>query len=158
MQYFIRLGLYLLVIHIFSCHQPQLIDVIIHDGLIYDGSAEVPQMGSVGIHQDTIVFVGPYDPSQYQASKIIQANGRMITPGFIDPHTHAMNDLIDTVKNANLNYLFQGVTTVFVGNDGRSRLDLNQQFETWEKQGIGTNAASYVGPQHPPTSGHGYAR
>ena len=145
MKYFFRLGFYLITLSLLSCDQPQPIDVIIKDGLIYDGSAHSPVMGAIGIDHDTIVFVGEYIPSKYQAAKIIDADGRMITPGFIDPHTHAISDLRDTAKRANLNYLFQGVTTVFVGNDGRSSLNLKQQFDTWEKQGIGTNAASYVG-------------
>jgi len=69
----------------------------------------------------------------------------IVAPGFIDPHTHADDDLFDPKRGANLAFLTQGVTTVFIGNDGRSRIPLRPSLERLQSQGIGTNVASFVG-------------
>jgi N-acyl-D-aspartate/D-glutamate deacylase len=45
----------------------------------------------------------------------------------------------------NLNYLMQGVTTVVSGNDGGSPWPVATTLENWDKTGIGTNAALFVG-------------
>ena len=45
-----------------------------------------------------------------QADLIIDAAGMAVVPGFIDPHTHAGEDLLDDTRKANINYLTQGVT------------------------------------------------
>ena len=73
-----------------------------------------------------------------------RCHGMVLCPGFIDPHTHTTSDLSDSLRSQQLNYLFQGVTTVFTGNDGRSP-DIGKAYQRWETQGIGTNAASFIG-------------
>src|SRR5690606_11117341 len=45
----------------------------------------------------------------------------------------------------NANYLTQGVTTVFCGNDGGGDVEVGATFDLYEKQGIGSNVALYVG-------------
>ena len=65
--------------------------------------------------------------------------------GFIDPHTHTLGDLSDTTRHRNVNYLMQGVTTVFTGNDGSGPFEIAEWLALWEKQGIGTNAGLLVG-------------
>ena len=100
---------------------------------------------SIGIIGDSISFIDQDQSNSWKAAKVIDATGYVVAPGFIDPHTHAGRDLNDTIRNSNINYLTQGVTTVFVGNDGGSALDVEAQFTKWEEQGIGTNAATYIG-------------
>jgi N-acyl-D-amino-acid deacylase len=69
----------------------------------------------------------------------------VVAPGFIDPHTHSLEDLSTAARSRNDNYLMQGVTTVVSGNDGQGPIATGAVLRKWEQQGIGTNAALYVG-------------
>ncbi len=129
-----------------ACTKPTLkLDILIEQGSVLDGSGTEAIKVDIGIVGDSIVFVGNRARFQISAEKIIDATGYVVCPGFIDPHTHATADLNSPERHANLNYLYQGVTTVFIGSDGRSSTDIAGQFRKWEEQGIGTNAATYVG-------------
>ena len=143
MKVILSLTLFLFVL---GCQRPVLkLDVLITDAKVIDGTGAPAIIRDIGIVKDRIEFIGDQDRFEVQVDKTIDATGYIASPGFIDPHTHAAGDLNSPERNHNKNYLFQGVTTVFVGSDGRSATDMTSQFEKWEKQGIGTNAASYVG-------------
>ncbi len=143
----IRASLFALLFLALSCSQPpdQEFDLLIVGGEILDGSGEAAYRTDIGIKGDQIIWMGEAEKEKKKAFKTIDAAGYTVTPGFIDPHTHAGGDLEDSLRNANLNYLTQGVTTVFIGSDGRSHTDLGGLFEKFERQGIGTNVASFVG-------------
>lgn len=136
------LGFLLMVACASEEHQ---LDVLITGGLVYDGVSPEGQVMDVGIRADTIVFLGDAKAADLSARKIIEAQGYIVTPGFIDSHTHALSDLSDSLKSANLNYLLQGVTTVVTGSDGNSENLIGQRMSQWERDGIGTNAAMLVG-------------
>lgn len=127
---------------------PPDFDVLIVGGAIYDGTGMPAAAGNIGIRGDRIATLAA--PSGASAGVVIDASGLIVVPGFIDPHTHAFDTLIDPATSANLNYLTQGVTTVFIGNDGNGVLDLAESFARFERQGIGTNVAGL--------SGHGRLR
>ncbi|MEL7221590.1 MAG: amidohydrolase family protein [Bacteroidota bacterium] len=120
-------------------------DILIIGGTVLDGTDQVVQIADIGIQSDTIAFIGNAEEAGISAKQTIDATGYYVTPGFIDPHTHAMSDLSDSVKNHNLNYLLQGVTTVVTGSDGNSENLIGQRLAYWEENGIGTNAAIMVG-------------
>ncbi len=122
--------------------------VLIVNGTIYDGSPAPPRKGNIGITGDRIASM--YAAADAEADLVIDAGGMAVMPGFIDPHTHAEDDLLDDVRKSNVNFLAQGVTTVFVGNDGRGLPDLESKLATIKRQGIGTNVAFFTG--------HGTAR
>lgn len=69
----------------------------------------------------------------------------MVMLGFIDLYIYVMDDLLDFVKNKNLNYLMQGVIIVVIGSDGGSVLQIGEKFKEWEEQGIGINVVIMVG-------------
>ena len=69
----------------------------------------------------------------------------MVSPGFIDPHTHADRDLINPENAHNKPFLFQGITTVVVGNDGDSYYPISKYKTLYQAQGIGTNTVQLVG-------------
>lgn len=143
-----RMYAYLLALLGFaSCKsgEVQEIDILINGGTIVDGSGAKAFTGDIGIRGDSIVFVGSPNGVRYKAATTIAADGYIVAPGFIDPHTHALGDLGDSLGKANLNYLFQGVTTVFTGSDGRSPTELGQTLDEWDARGIGTNATMYAG-------------
>lgn len=128
-----------------ACQRPEQFDVVILNGRIIDGSEKGVLEADIAILDDTIAFVGDLSQHSYQADKVVDAASYVVTPGFIDPHTHAMADLSDSLANRNLNYLMQGVTTVVTGSDGGSVLQIGEKLEEWERRGIGINAAIMVG-------------
>ncbi len=120
-------------------------DVLIRGGTVVDGTGAAPRLADVAIRGDRIIFVGNAPRAHVRATRVIDASGLVITPGFIDAHTHTEGDLSSPARHGNVNYLMQGVTTVVTGNDGSSPLDIAKTLDTWQRQGIGTNAALFIG-------------
>jgi len=116
-------------------------DVLIVGGTVYDGSLQAGRTANIAISGDRIVSTSA--PSDAPAARIVDAAGKIVVPGFIDPHTHELRRL--TNDGRNLHYLHQGVTTVFVGNDGDGIPNHEERLATLENQGIGTNVAFFAG-------------
>ncbi len=133
-----------------TAHAQSTVDVLIRGGNVVAGNA-APRIADVGVTGDRITFVGDATAARVTGKRTIEARGLVVAPGFIDPHTHTAGDLSsaqsrDGVPNrANLPYLMQGVTTVITNNDGGSPIDIGKQLDGWTKNGIGTNAAVYIG-------------
>lgn len=99
-----------------TADQPSSYDILITGGEVIDGTGAPRKKADVGISGDRIVALG--DLTNSSASRTIDASGRIVSPGFIDVHTHDDNLLFKdpamTPKTS------QGVTTVVVGNCGIS--------------------------------------
>lgn len=108
-----------------------------------DGTGSAARSADVGILGERIALVG--DGSKVQATRVIDAKGLVVSPGFIDPHAHVLEDLSSAQRHANEAYLFQGVTTVLTGNDGQGPIQTGATLAKWKQQGIGTNAGVYIG-------------
>jgi len=130
---------------LFSCKKELQVDILIQNGSVYDGESTTSQQLSIAIKDDKIVFVGEEKSISIKANKIIDAKGLVVSPGFIDPHTHADRDLNDPANSHNKPFLFQGITTVVVGNDGDSYYPISKYKTLYQTQGIGTNAVLLVG-------------
>lgn len=131
---------------IFSCSKKNInADILIENGIVYSGIDSVPRHVSIAVKDDKIVFIGDATKTKITPTKTIDANGLIVSPGFIDPHTHADGDLADAKQSHNQPFLFQGVTTVVVGNDGNSLFPTSKYKDLFEKNGIGTNAVLLVG-------------
>ncbi len=119
------------------------LDLVIRNGSVLDGSGSPAIHADIGILGDRIVLIEPHIARP--ARRTIDATGLVVTPGFIDPHTHTAADLSDPKRAHNEPYLTQGVTTVVTGNDGDSPTDIAATLAKWKQQGIGTNAALFIG-------------
>lgn len=126
---------------------PPAYDILIKNGLVYDGSTAPPMKMDIAISGDRIVKISKSITEP--AARIIEAKNRLVTPGFIDLHTHVDDGMYFPENRACLNYLTQGVTTVIVGQCGSSAWPIFEKAEdliaTWTKEGIGPNAALLVG-------------
>lgn len=129
-----------------SCTKNTLeVDYLIVGGMVIDGTGRPSFKADVAINNKKIVFVGNEDTISIKAEHIVHAEGLVVSPGFIDPHTHSLNDLKSKGRNNNLNYLTQGVTTVMNGNDGEGTYNIDRLSAQLMAKGIGTNAAFLVG-------------
>ena len=92
-----------------------MLDVVIKNGTVIDGTGAKGIRADVGIAGDEIVQVGRVDA---EAAVTIDAAGKSVTPGFIDLHTHSDSSfLIDPLADSKLT---QGVTLEMFGNCGMS--------------------------------------
>jgi N-acyl-D-amino-acid deacylase len=116
-------------------------DLLIRDARIVDGSGNPWYRASVGILNGRIAAVGTL--ASATATRTIDARNRVLSPGFIDVHTHVEGS-VDKVPRGD-NYLLDGVTTIVTGNCGGSRLELAQWFRQLEEQKLGLNLATLIG-------------
>ncbi|MGH9839456.1 MAG: N-acyl-D-amino-acid deacylase family protein [Blastocatellia bacterium] len=124
--------------------QQTVYDVLITGGRVLDGTGNPWFTADVAIKDGKIAATGKLAGAT--ARRTIDARGHYVTPGFIDLHSHSDVGLASTKTNANPNDVTQGVTTVVVNQDGHENFwPLARQRETYEKQGIGTNAILMVG-------------
>jgi len=91
-------------------------DLIVHRGLIVDGSGRPAFKADIGILDGKIAEVGVLDPKH--ASEVVDASGLAVAPGFIDMHSHS--DYVLLVNPKAESKVRQGVTTEVIGNCGNS--------------------------------------
>ncbi len=90
-------------------------DILIKDGLVVDGTGFAPYVADIAINKGVIVNIGK--GLSFEASEVIDASGLVVSPGFIDVHSH--NDLVPFMEPGIMNLkLLQGVTTELVGQCG----------------------------------------
>jgi N-acyl-D-amino-acid deacylase len=92
-------------------------DVLIRGGWVADGTGSPPFLGDVAIEDGRIVDVGRLVPDE-TAARVVDATGKVVCPGFVDPHSHSDFSLLAN-PNAE-STIRQGVTTEVVGNCGWS--------------------------------------
>ncbi len=91
-----------------------MLDIKIVNGVIIDGSGKDAYKADLGITGDKITKIG--DLSNEDAKTIIDAKGQVVSPGFIDMHTHSDMSLVYD-RNAS-SRIRTGVTTDVIGNCG----------------------------------------
>ncbi len=88
-------------------------DILIKGGTIIDGTGRPGYRGNVAISGDRIVAVGDVDGA---ATRMINAEGHLVTPGFVDIHTHLDAQITwDPIASSSC---WHGVTSVVMGNCG----------------------------------------
>lgn len=143
--------------------QPQY-DLLITGGHIIDGAGSPWYEGEIAIKDGRITAVGRLVNAT--ASRVIDATGLVVAPGFIDLHSHSDYTLL--VDGDGQSKIRQGVTTEIIGEDAsagpfasRDQRDVSksprpagfkrkwdtlaQYFDVLQKSGTSLNVASYVG-------------
>ena len=123
-----------------TAQSPQF-DLILKNGRIIDGSGSPWYRSDVAIRGDLIVKITPVISEP--ARRVIDVQGEVISPGFIDIHTHARGGIFQ-VPTAE-NYVRQGVTTLIEGPDGSSPVPLKPFFEKLEALPKSVNIGSFIG-------------
>ncbi len=129
-------------------------DVVIKNGLIYDGSGGKPYKADVGIKGDKVVKIGKLAAAK--ATSIVDANGLAVSPGFINMLSWSTNSLIQDGRS--MSELKQGITTQIFGEGssmGPIKVADRKPTDRWttlasyltflEKKGVSQNVASYIG-------------
>lgn len=89
-------------------------DVIIRNGLWFDGTGAAPQVRTLGIRDGVVAAVSPEPLDEAGCPDVIDAAGKWILPGFIDVHTHYDAEvLLDPGLRESVRH---GVTTLLLGN------------------------------------------
>ncbi len=129
-----------LILFVFSCGG-QSYDLIIKNGTIVDGTGGKAFSGDIAIRGSKITKIGSLKRSK--GITTIDASGLIVSPGFIDVHTHCDRGIkrVPTVDN----YILQGVTTVIGGNCGGHQFPLAKLFKDLEEKGIAINFGSLIG-------------
>ena len=90
-----------------------MVDLVIRNCRLVDGTGSPARPADVGISGDRIEAIGSL-PKDVAANTVIDAAGRVLSPGFVDIHTHS--DLSLVADGTGESKLRQGVTTEVVGN------------------------------------------
>lgn len=143
-----------------GCASKNNFDLLIVNGTIIDGTGNPRYVGSLAINDDKIAAIGNIKGN---AITKIDASGLVISPGFIDIHSHSDNSII---RDGNAeSKIRQGVTTEVLGESSSSGpytgqlnprivktdygtdtiVSLSDYFRIVEKNGSSVNVASYVG-------------
>jgi N-acyl-D-amino-acid deacylase len=120
--------------------------LLIKGGTVYTGGSGQPVRQDIAIEGDSITAIGNLGTS---ADKVINATGYIVTPGFIDIHNHAdiVFPMVRSMLKAedvpelkgNLNFIFQGVTTIVTGNCGLGYTSIDEWFDYLGSLSFGTN-------------------
>ncbi|MES1219497.1 MAG: amidohydrolase family protein, partial [Bacteroidota bacterium] len=116
-------------------------DIIIKNGRIIDGTGNSWYYGNIAVKDGKIFKIGR--DVNLSAKKIIDANGLIIAPGFIDVHTHLEGD--ETKDPNATNFIMDGVTTCVTGNCGSSNHNIGKYLHWIDSLKLSINVATLIG-------------
>src|SRR5512139_2236042 len=116
-------------------------DIVFRGGRVVDGTGSPWVRADVAVRGDAIALVAPRIDAP--AARVVDASGLVVSPGFIDIHTHARRGIL-TVPTAD-NYTRQGVTTIYEGPDGSSPLPISDFLQRVAAARPSPNFGTFVG-------------
>jgi N-acyl-D-aspartate/D-glutamate deacylase len=102
-------------------------DLVITNGIVVDGTGLPRRRADVGVRDGRIAAIGFIDAGE--GERVIDAAGRVVAPGIVDPHTHYDPQL--TFEPYGTSSCYHGVTTVVAGNCGFSVAPLKPGDAPW---------------------------
>jgi N-acyl-D-amino-acid deacylase len=114
----------------FTHNPPEIYDLVIKNGKLVDGIQNNVRKADIGIRGERIQKIGKIDTAQ--AKTVIDATDRVVSPGFIDIHTHTDLELL--VNSKAESKIRQGVTTELTGNCGGSAFPLKHPLPVDKKR------------------------
>ena len=123
----------------FQCKHELPNTLLIQNAILIDGTGSDRIVASVRIEGNTIIEIG--DLKALKTDSIINAEGLILSPGFIDTHSHHDSDSLRTKESA----ISQGITTIIVGQDGWSQLPIKNFMDSIYKTSWSVNVGSYTG-------------
>ncbi len=141
-------SLAIILLNFFSCtdhKEPELTgtyDLLIKNGQLIDGSGGDAYKADILIVADTIAFIGEVNAENISVDTVIDASGKVVSPGFIDAHAHG-----DPQKTPRFeNFLAMGVTTICLGQDGSSTEEpMASHFTKLNQRTLGPNIVQFIG-------------
>ncbi len=118
----------------------QVNSIVIKNATIIDGSGRPAFRGDLRIKGDRISKIGKIKTKS--GEKVINAEGKIVAPGFIDIHNHSETGLIN--EGTAGNQVSQGITTIFVGPDGGSPYPISDYLEKLNSK-IAPNVGAFIG-------------
>jgi len=103
-----------------------VLDVLLRNARIIDGSGNAWYRGDVGVQGEKIVAVGRVGTAD--AARVIDCGDRVVSPGFIDMHSHS--DVMLLAEPQHPAKIYQGVTTDVLGQDGLSYAPVTPETRT----------------------------
>lgn len=127
-------------------------DILFTNGRVLDGTGNPSFYADVGIKDGRIVAVGRLQGKR-QAEKVIDISGQILSPGFIDIHTHAYDRVANETswvgenekRFCAPNFVSQGVTTLVSNMCGGGPTDIQKQREALTARGTGPNVTLFIG-------------
>ncbi len=103
-------------------------EILIVNGTVIDGSGAPASKTNILIEGDRITNIGPIEKEENFL--VIDAEGLVVAPGFIDIHTH-MDFFLPSPRHAEVlkSWVFMGVTTLVAGLCGFSPAPINHKYE-----------------------------
>ena len=120
---------------------PGAYDLIIRNARIIDGTGSPWYRADVAVRGDTIARIA--SSIAEPATRVVDANGLIVSPGFIDIHNHARENIFE-LPSAD-NYIRQGVTTLIEGPDGGSEVPLGPFLDKLDATQKSINIGSFIG-------------
>jgi N-acyl-D-amino-acid deacylase len=115
-----------------GCSSRKDFDLVIKDGLVYDGLGNPGLVTDIGISRDLIKYLGKISYSRSRA--VLEARGLAVAPGFIDVHDHSDVQLLVNPKAESS--VHQGITTTISGNCGSSPFPIADEIFEQEKDSL----------------------
>lgn len=124
-------------------HAQETPDLIITNGRIIDGTGNSWFRADVAVKGDRIMAVRKGLVGKYPSTKIIDAQNKIVSPGFIDVHAHIEGGIFE--RPTADNFIYDGVTSVVTGNCGGSADDIGQFLKQIDSMKTSINVATLAG-------------